>query len=82
MLDVATNSKPTLLEASDVARILGLSYSGFYVIVKAGKLEPAYVTPRGLRLFIPEAVELFRAQREQAKRNRARAEGDEIEKAS
>jgi len=63
--------RPTLLEMSDVARRLGMSYSGLYMILKAGKLEPAYVTPRGLRLFEPEKIESFRLKREEEKRARA-----------
>jgi len=63
-----TVDRPTLLEMSDVARRLGMSYSGLYMILKAGKLEPTYVTPRGLRLFEPDKIETFRLKREEQKR--------------
>jgi hypothetical protein len=70
VMDGATTQ--TLLEMSDVARLLEISYSGLYMIVKAGKLEPAYVTPRGLRLFEPNMIERFRQQREEQKQARLR----------
>lgn len=53
-----------LLEMSDVAAILGLSYSGARRLVGVGKLTPYAQTPRGCRLFTEEQIEVLRAFRE------------------
>jgi hypothetical protein len=52
-----------LLEASDVARALGLSYSGAMLAVARGDLHPCAITPRKLRLFRPEDVAALRLAR-------------------
>lgn len=57
-----------LLEMSDVARRLGMSYSGTYALVSRGDLTVYAKTPRGLRLFHPTQVEALAAQRERRKR--------------
>lgn len=54
--------EPTLyMEMSDVARALGLSYSGVYALVMAGRLRPDALSVRGVRYFLPATVEAFRA---------------------
>lgn len=52
------------LEASDVARELGLSYSGIYAMVQSGTLKPVALTKRGIRLFSEEDVAILKALRE------------------
>jgi len=52
-----------LLESSDAARILGLSYSGVRVLVERGKLKPYAVTPRGVKLFDVGDVNRLRYER-------------------
>jgi hypothetical protein len=55
--------KPTLFEAGDVAKALGLSYAMVYALTRAGRLVPAFVTPRGLKLYYPESIEDLVAER-------------------
>jgi len=59
-----------LLESSDVARILGLSYSGVRDLVETGKLNAAFVTPRGVRLFYQAVVDALRRRRDREKRRK------------
>jgi hypothetical protein len=59
-----TSATPTLLlETSEVARALGLSYSGVYALIVAGHLRPDAVTGRGLRLFLPSTVQALKNAR-------------------
>lgn len=60
-----------LLEMSDVARMLGLSYSGARLLAEVGKLEPVAVTVRGLRLFKEEDVQRCRELREEERARRS-----------
>ena len=53
-----------LLEAADVARVLGLSPSMIRVLVNAGRLRAIARTRRGVRLFLSEDVEALRLERE------------------
>jgi predicted site-specific integrase-resolvase len=62
--------RPLLLEAGDVAQILGVSYATVYSLTKAGRLKAAYVTPRGVSLYRPEAVRTLAAAREETRRSR------------
>lgn len=59
------------LEASDVARVLELSYSGVYALVQSGALKPAGVTLRGVRLFLAVQVEELRALRQSRREGRS-----------
>jgi hypothetical protein len=52
-----------LLEASDVARELNLSYSGVRVVVGNGKLAIYAVTRRGVKLFKAKDVEALKRAR-------------------
>jgi DNA-binding transcriptional MerR regulator len=54
-----------LFEIGDAARELKVSTTMVGLLVKAGRLPVAATTPRGLRLFDPDAVEALRRVREQ-----------------
>ena len=60
-----------LLEAGDVAKRLNLSYAMVYALTRAGRIEIAFTTPRGLKLYDPVVVEQFVVAREEARRARA-----------
>jgi hypothetical protein len=63
-----------LLESKDAGLILGLTSAGVHVVVTRGDLQPAAITPRGLRLFREADVRALRREREaMAERQRTRA---------
>jgi DNA-binding transcriptional MerR regulator len=57
-----------LLETADVARELGRSTDTVRHLANNGELPMAAITPRGLRLFSPEAVAEAKARRSNARR--------------
>ncbi len=56
--------KLQLYEVADAARLLGLSAAMVRVLSESGRLPVAATTPRGVRLFDPDAVEALRRERE------------------
>ncbi len=52
-----------LLETADVGRVLGLTPAGVRALVRAGRLRPSVVTPRGARLFTREIIDRLYAER-------------------
>ena len=59
--------KLELFEVADAARVLGLSSAMVRVLSERGRLPVAATTPRGVRLFDPDAVEALRRERERAR---------------
>lgn len=67
MSEGCSTLKPSLLlEPGDVAELLGVSAQRVRQLADEGKLPPAAVTPRGLRLFDRAAVERLAADRGRA----------------
>ena len=60
----ASIMKLKLLEVNDAARALGVSAAMVRVLSGNGRLAVAATTPRGVRLFDPDAVETLRRARE------------------
>jgi len=59
-----TNDTPMMI--ADVARLLHMTTNGVRYFERRGRL-PAIRTTTGVRLFMPEDVERFRAERERGK---------------
>jgi hypothetical protein len=55
-----------LLEPGDVARRLGRSTTTVRLLTMAGVLKPIATTPRGVKLYDPEAVALLAQRRRQS----------------
>lgn len=65
-----------LYEVADAARLLGLSAAMVRVLSESGRLPVAATTPRGVRLFDPDAVEVLRRERARAATRRGEAQGE------
>lgn len=68
--------KLMLLEVNDAAQALGVSPALVRVLAVSGRLSVAATTPRGVRLFDPDAVEALRRDRERAAPRRAEARAE------